>query len=320
MTTSNSTDYTITATECITMALEEIGVMGEGDQLSPYNYGVGKGRLNLLLKDWQNFAEHLWVRQKAVLFLQKNQYSYEISSTSTDNITADALDSTTLTVAAAIGATTLTVASSTGFVASDIIGVQLDSGSFFWSTVVSAPSATSILIADALTGAAGIGKYVFGYTNRLTTVFNAYSATRRLITSNIDIPLIYQSYTDYSNMPNKTNMGTPNMWSYDRQIDKFIINIWQNPSDVSYYINFVLDRKIQDIDTSIDNFDLPQEWSNPIMLNLAVALAPAYGKAQGENFQKTEKNAEAALARALRNDNELGSIHIIPSRSDIRGR
>lgn len=318
MPTSNSTDFTITAADCIRMALEDIGVLGEGDYLNDYDYGVAKNKLNLMIKAWQNQAEHLWVRQKIVMFLQKGQSLYQISSTSTDNFTSDIPDKTTLTADAALGATTITVASSAGFVASDYIGIQLDSGSFFWTTVVIAPSATSITITAPLPSAATSGLYVFGYTNKLTTTFQAYSATRRLISSSIDTPIIYQSYTEYTNMPNKTTTGTPNMWSYDRQLDNFIINIWQTPADVSYYINFVVDRKIQDVDVTSDNFDFPQEWSEAIELNLAVKLAPTYGKAQGDNFQVLNQQAQESLARALENDNELGSVYIVPSSGGFR--
>ncbi len=320
MTTSNSTDFTITAADCIRMALEDINVIGRGDNISDYDYGVANNKLNLMIKAWQNQSEHLWVRQKAVLFLQKAQSSYEISLTSTDHFTYDIPDKTTLSVAAVLGATSLTVTSSAGFATNDHIGIQLDSGYFFWTTVSGVPSATSINITNPLTSAASLGLYVFGYTNPLTTIFNPYSATRNLITSNLDTPLIYQSYTDYTNMPNKANLGTPNMWSYDRQLDKTVINIWQNPADVSYYINFVVDRKIQDVDINSNTFDFPQEWGEPIELNLAVRLAPVYGKAQGDNFAVLQSQAQESLTRALENDNELGSLYIIPSRAGVRGR
>ncbi|MFA5695924.1 MAG: hypothetical protein WC917_00460 [Bacilli bacterium] len=320
MTTSNTTDFSITADDCIQAALEDINVIGEGDSVSAYDYGIAKNRLNLMLKGWQNQAEHLWVRQKVVLFLQTNQPSYEISLTSADHFTADTIRTTTTTANAILGATTLAVTSSAGFLVNDYIGIQLDAGTMFWSTVANVPTGTSIQINNALPSVASSGVYVFGYTNKITNVFNAYSATRRLISSNIDVPLLYVSYTDYTNMPNKFSLGTPNMWSYDRQTDKFVINIWQNPSSVQYYINFVVDKKIQDIDFTTDSFDFPQEWSAAIVSNLAVRLAPTYGKAQGENFAQLKEQAKEDLVWALENDNELGSIYIMPSRDGVRGR
>jgi len=320
MPTSNTTSYTISAADCIRMALEDINIVGQGDSVTDYDYGIAENKLNLMIKSWQNQAEHLWVRQKIILFLQKAQSAYEISLTSTDNVTADEINSTQLTANAIVGATTITVSSSVGFAASDKIGIQLDSGYFFWTTVVNVLSATSIQITNPFASTATAGLYVFGYTNRLTTVFNPYSATRHLITSTLDTPLLFQSYLDYTNMPNKVSLGAPNMWSYDRQIDKLIINIWQNPSDVSYYLNFVVDRKIQDMNVNDDDFDFPQEWGEAIELNLAVKLAPVYGKAQGENFAKLEQQAQESLMRAMENDNELGSIYIMPSRSGLRGR
>lgn len=319
MTTSNSTDFTITADECIRLALEEIGIIGEGDGLEDYDYGRGKAVLNLMIKAWQNQGNHLWVRQKAVLFLQKEQPSYEISTTSSDNITADTVAQTQLSSDGAISDVVIDVADSSSFASGYFIGVQLDTGSFFWTTVFSVIDPTSIQLTAGLPSAASTGRYVFGYQTKLTNTFNLRAVTRRLIGSEIDIPLIFMSYHEYIRLPNKLTPGTPNSYSYDRQVDDFLINIWQNPADVSYYLDLVLDRKIQDIDINSNTFDLPQEWSEAIVLNLALRLAPSYGKAQGENFQELKVQARESLVLALENDNELGSIYIIPARSGIRG-
>lgn len=320
MTTSNSSDFTITADDCIQAALENISIIGEGDSVSAYNYAIVKTRLNLMLKAWQNQAEHLWVRKKITLFLQTNQPSYEISPTSTDHVTADVIRSTTLSAAASSGDTILTVTSSSGFLVGDQIGILLSTGYLFWTTVTNVPTATSVHINSALTSSAVSGANVLGYTNQFSSIFNATSAVRRLISSNNDVPILYQSYNDYLNMPNKFVQGTPNMWSYDRQIDKYIINIWQNPSNTLYYLIFAVDTKIQDIDVNTDNFDLPQEWCAAIVSNLSVWIAPAYGKAQGENFAQLKEQAKEDLMWAMESDNELGSIHIVPSRSGVRGR
>jgi len=326
MTTSNTVSFTITQSDAIRAAFEHIGIIGEGDSISSYDYGVAQSKLNLMLKNWQNQAEHLWVRQKIILFLQASQPSYSISLTSTDHITADINTSTglplttQLTAANVIGNTDITVTSSAGFVAGYYIGVQTTDGTLFWSTVNTVLSPTSVRLSDALTSATAIGGYVFGYQNKITTIFNPIKAIRRLISSNIDVPLLYQAYDEYLQMPNKFTTGTPNMWSYDRQIDQMIINIWQNPVDVSYYLIFAVDRKIQDMNVNSDSFDLPQEWGDAIITNLALALAPIYGKAQGENFQELKMQAKENLMMALENDDELGSIYIMPSRSGVRGR
>lgn len=308
--------------DAIQRAFEAITVYGEGDSVSAYDGGVGKFWANSMLKSWQNQAEHLWVRQKVILFLQALQPTYTISLTSADNFTADIPVSAQLTVANIVGDTIINVADSSIFTNGAHIGIQTNSNNFFWTTIASKPTATTIQISAPLTSAASIGLYVFSYINKVTNIFNVSTlgATRRLIASQIDIPILWQSYVDYNNMPNKLTAGTPNMWSYDRQRDSFIFNIWQNPKDVSYYLNFLVDRKIQDVNVNSDEFDLPQEWSDAFVLNLAVRLAVVYGKAQGENFQELKAQAADSLMKAMENDNELGSLYIIPSRGGVRGR
>ncbi len=319
MATSGTVSYTITAADCMRLALQKITVIGQGDTISPYDFGVAKDELNLMLKAWQNQAEHLWVTQKVNLFLQKGQSSYVISTTSTDHITGDLPVYTTVLTAVAVGATIINVTSTTGMTNGDYIGIQTDSDTFFWSRILYVLSATQIQITVATTDTSAIGLYVFTYTNPITSAFNPVMAVRRLISSQLDTPLLMQSYADYVRMPNKFALGTPNMWSYDRQRDSLIINIWMTPSNVAYYLPFVIERKIQDINIGADNFDLPQEWGEAIYLNLALRLAPGYGKAQGENFAELKEQAKNSLLLALEMDNELGSIYIIPARSGTRG-
>jgi hypothetical protein len=281
---------------------------------------VAKDELNLMLKAWQNQMEHLWVAQKISLFLQRAQPSYTISTTSTDHITSDVPVYTQISTAVVIGTAIINVTSTTGMNNGDYIGIQTDSETFFWSRILYVLSGTQVQIVGTTTDTSAVGLYVFTYTNQVTSIFNPVMAVRRLITSQLDTPLIMQAYLDYMRMPNKFTLGTPNAWSYDRQRDYLTINIWMNPSNVAYYTPFVIERKIQDINIITDTFDLPQEWGETTVLNLAERLAPTYGKAQGENFAEIKAQAMESLMRAMEVDNELGSIYIMPTRNGIRGR
>ena len=72
---------------------------------------------------------------------------------------------TTLTVAAASGATTIQVASIAGISSGDSIGVLLNGGGLFKTTVSGAPSGSTITLAAALTSAAYAGNGVYDYTS-----------------------------------------------------------------------------------------------------------------------------------------------------------
>ncbi len=317
MTTSNSIDFTINADECVRMALEEIGVVGEGDYVEKYDGDRAKKTLNMMLKFWQNHDNHLWVKQTITLFLQNSQNTYDVSNL-TDNLTADNIVKTSLAAAYIAGISTITVSSTAGMSANDKIGIKMDNNYLFWTTISSIPIPGTIILSAPLTYAAAISSTVFTYTNSLKLPFQIYTGVRRDYINNIDVPLNYMSYRDYFEMPNKSTPGIVTQWAYDRQLENYKIYTWLMPSDVNYYLRFIIARKIQDIDVNSDTFDLPQEWQLPIVKNLAVFLAPSYGKAQGDNFMELKIQAKETLEEAKSMDNELGSIYIKPNEDGFR--
>jgi hypothetical protein len=318
MPTSNSVDFTINDSECVRLAFQLIGILGEGDQLASYDYDLGKKMLNLMIKAWQMQDNHLWVKQTATMFFQKGQNTYEISSTSTDHFTVNTIVDTTISVAQILGDTAINVTSSTGMTAGDHIGIAMDNGYIHWSTISIVNSSILVTIASPLTYAAAINSNVFSYTDALINPFQVYAMTRKYIVSNIDVPLNMMSYREYFDQPNKISEGVPTMWSYDRQLDKYIIKVWPTPADTQYYSNLIVSRKIQDMDVASDNFDLPQEWGEAIVYNLAVRLSPSYGKAQGENFAELRRQAETYKQEAMSFDNEIGSLYLQPSGDGFR--
>ncbi len=313
MTTSNTTTYAADVQTCAQLALQLINVTGEGDNLENYDYGFCKHLLNLMLKSWQNLDNHLWVKQTAYLFLQNSQNTYRISTTTTDHFTADVPRETTLSASFVLGDSTITVASSVNMTANDYIGIKMDNNYIHWTTISSIPVANTIILATPLTYASTTGNYVLNYTNALNTPFQIYSGVRRLVTSKIDTPMNMLSYREYLDLPNKDSSGTPISWSYDKQRDYFDIKIWQTPANVDYYCKFIISRKIQDVNLSNETFDIPQEMQLAVVYGLAVMAAPAYGKAEGANFQEIKAQAVEYKAEAMSIDNELGSIYFKPN-------
>jgi hypothetical protein len=71
---------------------------------------------------------------------------------------------TTLAADASAGATTLTVALSTRFLATDTIGITLENGSVFRTTIAEIISSTSLRIATGLPSAAASGGLIINYS------------------------------------------------------------------------------------------------------------------------------------------------------------
>ena len=271
-----------------------------------------------MLKAWQAQQNHLWVRQTATMFVQPSQRIYKLSATSPDHATVNTVSQTALTASAISGATSITVASSLNFNVNDKIGIVLDNNTLFWTTVSLVPGATAIQFVAPLTYAATLGANVFGYTTQMGNPFQVHAAARHDVNSKNDIPMSLMSYREYFDQPNKTATGVPTMWAYDRQLDYFDIFLWSTPGDLTNVVKLIISRKIEDVDTNSDNFDFPQEWAEALVMNLAVRLAPSYGKAQGDNYQDLVRQAQISEGLILANDNELGSIYIKPSRDGFR--
>jgi hypothetical protein len=313
MTTSGSTDFTVTTNEIIKDAFAKINVVGVDQNPSSEDSSFAYRELNRMVKRWQAQGNHLWKKKTGTIFLQKGQREYDLSATG-DHAAIDYVE-TTLSADEAIGQTTLSITSSTGMTAGDYIGIENDDNELFWSTISSVPDGISVIINAALTTAASSGLKVYAYTTRIGEPFFVYSAVRE-DESEIDVPVDSLSYEEYFQQPNKTQRGTPTLYEYDRQLGVGIIRVWLVPENVKWLLKITYGEKIEDFDSNSNTPDFPQEWEDALVLNLAIKLAPAYGKANDQNFVALQADAEAALTEALGADNEQESMFLQP---DFRG-
>jgi hypothetical protein len=306
MTTSNSTDFTITLNEIIKDALIELNIIGSDENPSPEDNLKAQRSLNLMTKRWQAQGYHLWKKKTGTIFLQKDQAIYDLSSIG-DHATETYIE-TTISADELSGQTTISVTSSVGMNINDFIGIEESDNSLHWSRIASIPDTTSVVINDALPTGANSGAKVYAYTIRLDQPFNVYSANRES-ESEIDTPMNYLSYQDYFELPDKIrSSGTPVSYNYDRQLNVARIRVWPVPNDVKTLMKITYAAKIQDFDNNDNTSDFPQEWEDALVLNLAVRLAPSFGKANSQSFIELKAQAMEALDLALRFDNEPGSI------------
>uniref|UniRef100_A0A6M3KP93 Putative structural protein n=1 Tax=viral metagenome TaxID=1070528 RepID=A0A6M3KP93_9ZZZZ len=310
MTTSGSIDFNNTRNEIIHDAFFKLNVYGADEVVSAEDSQYASRVLNRMIKSWQAQELHLWKKQTAYLFIQNGQYEYSLKSTSTDHATLSYVE-TTFSADEAIGQTTLTVTSSSGMTAGDYIGLENEDGYLQWSTIDSITDATTIVVDDALTTACEDGAKIYAYTTKLTEPFNVYSAVRES-EDGIDTPMNYLSYEGYFVLPNKLSSGTPVSYTYDRQLYDGKIRIWPVPNNVDYIMKLALALKIEDFDSATNTPDFPQEWLDAIVCNLALKLAPDYGKAAGDNYQVIMSQSQDALLIASQFDSEQGSLYISP--------
>jgi hypothetical protein len=84
------------------------------------------------------------------------------------------------------------------------------------------------------------------------------------------------SRLDYRNQPNKLANGPTNQYFYDPQLNTGQFFVWPVPTSTQDAIKFTWYRPIQDFNTAGNTPDLPQEWIDTLIFNLAVVMAPEY--------------------------------------------
>lgn len=276
MATSGSYNYTLDRNSLIALSFKLINVYAIGATVSANDYSFASDLLNLMLKGWQP-AIKIWKRRVAYLFPALSDHDYSISTTGWH--VTNSYISTTISAAEASGQTVLSLTSTTGMTALDNIGIELDGGSRQWTTIVSVDSATQVTITTALTGAAAATNTVITYTSKINRPLRILQATTiDLDSSDSEVMMKSISYDEYRNYPVKSNDGRPTVYYYDRVLDSGVLYIYPETSKVNYIISFTYHDAIQDMDASTDNFDVPAEYLETIVYNLAVRLAFTYGK------------------------------------------
>jgi hypothetical protein len=284
--------------------------------------------MRAMCKAWQASGIHLWCEEEAILFLQTGQTQYKIGAGSPDHVTLyDSFVQTSLASVAITGATSLPVVSAVGILAGDQIGVQLDSGSNYWTTVSGTPSGNSVPLTAALPSPASAGALVFDYTIPLYRPLRAMSGRRYNYASKIDINMQMWSRLDYANQPNKYSTGTPTAFFFDPQTGQGqwstptgLWNSWPTPQDNTNAARFTAQRPIQEIGTLANIPDFPDEWDAALKWNLALEIAPESG-CPTEQLNIIVKQAERWYTLAKDWDRESESIRfgVATSRGSSRG-
>jgi hypothetical protein len=311
MTTSNSTNFSMTRNEIITDALQGIGVLGEDESPTSSAVTSANRALNRIVKAFENQSSHVWKKKEATLFLQMDQESYTLGGSSTDHATGSFVQ-TTLSGAEALGQTALSVTSSTGMTAADYVGIVLDDGSIHWTTISVVNSSVLITITLALASAAASGNVVYSYTTKILKPLKIYGVRRHNVSDDSDIAINELSYEDYMNLSVKTTSGTVCQYMYHRDNSDGTFYVWLSPDDADDVLKITYSPSFEDFDNTSDTPDFPQEWYDVLVLALEVRLARTYGKATGDFYSNLKADYNTSLATALAFDVEQTYITMVP--------
>lgn len=293
MATSGSYNYSLTAANVCDMAAENLGVLGAGATIATGDQTLLLRRLNVIAKQYQGTSDgapgmKIHTRQRITLMLAKGQQSYLIGPASTDARCSALVGRTTIDAAEAAGQTTLSVADTTDttsypgtsitMTGSDIIGIEQDDGTIFWTTVSSISAGVSVTVGTGLDVAASVGNNVFWFTSRAQRFPAIESAVLRNSSLN-DMPLeIYTDARQYDQgVVDKFADGSPTSILIEPLRIATRITLDTQPTDVSETVILTVLYPAEDYDATTDDIAFPQEAFRFLAWELAWEAHASFG-------------------------------------------
>jgi hypothetical protein len=165
------------------------------------------------------------------------------------------------------------------------IGVEQDNGTRVWGTIT---GIVGLVVTGTFvtTTTSKVLNTVVAYTSEINRPLEILRATSCDLKNNDnEVTLEDISYDEYFNYPIKNLPGQrPNNFYYDRVLGGSLpyqgtLYLFPTPSQSSITLNFTYTDSLQQMLNSGDTQDLPQEWTLPLLTNLAALLAQlGYGK------------------------------------------
>ena len=130
---------------------------------------------------------------------------------------------------------------------------------------------------------------------------------------NTDIQLTRISPEEYLLIPNKTQTGRPMQYSIRRGISNPTMSIWPIPENSTDVLKMEIISELQDVDKSAgQNADLPKRFLPPLTCGLAYYMSMKRPGVEGQRMQMLKGNYEELLSRAMLEDRERASMHVVP--------
>ncbi len=138
---------------------------------------------------------------------------------------------------------------------------------------------------------------------------------RKVTASAIETPLNEWARKTYLEQPNKAVQSIPTAYYYDPQSTAGTLYVWPAPStatstDMTLQLTYW--RRMDDMDASNNDADLPQEWLETIVWNGAARLLTEYPVNDPRLADKIERNAAILMANLEAFDSEPASLYLQP--------
>jgi len=319
MTTSGTYSFSISGYDIVRQAMLNIQRLDADEAPTASEAKDCLFALNMMCKQWMaryDFAPGLkvWTRKRGHVFLSGTTGAMTIGPGSTTGWTNDC-EATSTTAVAYTAATSITVTAVVAATANWYVGVQLDSGTLFWTTATSVAGLT-VNLAAGLPSQSSSGSQVFMYQ---TTAQNPQTIESAILRDDqySDTPLRMLTVQDYDYLPNKadvTNSGDPSAIYFERGISTSVLYLdVGSAQDVSKHVVLTYLEPVQDFANLANTPYYPQEWYLALCWGLSEQIAPMF---RANWSQKMEALKLAAVASARQGDPERSSLYFQPGAED----
>lgn len=293
MVTSGTANFNPAITQMINSMYRKIGVIAEDEIPTAGQYADALFAGNALIKEWMALGIHVWTEEEAILFFQAGQNIYQLGGTGAggtgpDNC-CDANSWVPMQIATPVsgGATSITVTNTVApngvtVTSGDNLGIVLDSGVAFWTTVNGAPVGNVVTITNPIPAgqSASAQNSAFDYTTKIVRPLKIPRA-RQIYYSGGQTgprltPMTVLSRKEYMDLPNPLDPGISTQFFYSPQLVTGLFYAWPNPQNANFGARFTWYRPLMDLTTPANTADLPQEWLNGLMWNIAMEMAPEF--------------------------------------------
>lgn len=295
MATSGTFAFNPSITQMITAMYRKLGVIAEDETPTPGQFSDALFAGNAVIKEWMALGIHVWTEEEAILFFQAGQNRYLLGGTGTggtgpDNC-CDAYSWVPMQLAAPAsgGNTSVTVNTTTapnGVTVNngDNFGVVLDSGVAFWTTVNGTPVNNVVTLAAPIPAGqtAAVQNNAFDYATKIVRPLKIPSARQIYYQGGGGqvgprlTPMTVLSRKEYMDLPNPADPGISTQFFYSPQLVSGVFYPWPNPQNANFGARFTWYRPLMDLTTPSNTADIPQEWCNGLMWNIALEMAPEF--------------------------------------------
>ena len=129
------------------------------------------------------------------------------------------------------------------------------------------------------------------------------------VSTTTDTSMTKISRSEYENLPNKYSTGQPSQYYVQRNLSNVEISLYQTPDTTDTQINYFYVGRIEDVGDYTNTADAPYRFLPATVAGLAYYLGQEIAM---DRAQELERRYEAELQRALTEDSQSTSVHIVP--------